>query len=176
MSHFTRRRLFDGLVLALAADTALAQLGERYCPGNPNSTGVGSTLSASGSTDVALNNLDLRCQDLPPNALGYFIVARDRGFAANPAGSAGNLCLGPPVGRILQSLQSAGAAGSATFRPDLMNIPQPGGPIAVAAGERLRFQFWHRDTLAGGAAGSNFSEGLDVRFNAACTGAAWSAG
>ncbi len=42
-------------------------------------------------------------------------------------------------------------------------MPQPAGPVAVVAGETRHFQCWFRDSV-GGAATSNFSDGLSLLF------------
>jgi hypothetical protein len=43
-------------------------------------------------------------------------------------------------------------------------FPQPNGTVPVMAGETWSFQCWHRD-VAGGAATSNFSEGVSLTFS-----------
>lgn len=148
----------------IGASVSSAQIGTPYCTANANSTGVSSVISASGSTDVAQNNVTLACASLPLNAFGYFIVSRLQGFVANPAGSAGNLCVSGNIGRYSLNILNSGALGQVSLPINLQNIPHPTTPFAVVGGDTLNFQYWHRDGLPGGAATSNFSRGLEIAF------------
>ena len=87
------------------------------------------------------------------------------GFVANPGGSQGDLCLGSPTGRYVGAgqIQNSGAAGTFSLALDLTQTPLPSGIGAIASGELWRFQAWHRDTF-GGAATSNFTDGLEIAF------------
>ena len=83
----------------------------------------------------------------------------------NPGGSAGNICLGGSVGRAVGgAILNTGATGSITAVANLTAMPQPTGPVAVAAGETWSFQAWHRDAV-GGMTTSNFTNGLEITFN-----------
>jgi len=148
----------------LGASAASAQLGTPYCAANPNSTGVTSLISASGSTDVAQNDVTLACASLPLNTFGYFIVSRTQSFVANPAGSAGNLCVGGSIGRYSLNVLNSGATGQVSLPINLTSIPHPTTPFAVMGGDTLNFQYWHRDGVPGSPATSNFSRGLEVLF------------
>jgi hypothetical protein len=151
----------------LGAGSASAQLGTPYCTANVNSTGVISLISASGSTDVAQNNVTLACASLPLNSFGYFIVSRTQSFVANPAGSSGNLCIGGNIGRYSLNILNSGPGGQVSLPIDLTSIPHPTTPFAVVGGDTLNFQYWHRDGVPGGPATSNFSRGLEVAFTGA---------
>ncbi|MEZ6017479.1 MAG: hypothetical protein R3F49_20360 [Planctomycetota bacterium] len=146
---------------------ASAQIGTTYCTANANSTGSPSAISATGSTDVALNNVTLACAGLPNNSFGFFIASRDQAFVANPGGSTGNLCLGGSIGRYSLNIVNSGATGQVSLAIDLMSIPHPTTPFGVAAGDTVNFQYWHRDAAQGGGATSNFSAGLEVTFTGA---------
>ena len=142
-----------------------AQVGVNYCSATPNSTGATATIAGSGSASVAQNDLTLASASLPQNAAAYFLCSRSRGFVPNPGGSAGNLCLGGAIGRrVGGAIVSSGTAGAVSVLADLTALPQPGGAVVVQAGETWNFQCWYRDSLAGGAATSNFSDGLLVLF------------
>ena len=152
---------FDNLVL-----DGVGSIGTRYCsPGATNSTGSPSSISASGTVTVAENNLVLIAEDLPLNAFGFFLTSQSQGFVANPGGSDGNLCLGGSIGRYVGPGQivNSGATGSFALPLDLTRTPTPTGLVAIAAGETWNFQAWHRDAV-GGAATSNFTDGLEVQF------------
>ncbi len=137
-----------------------------YCMANPNSTGAAAVISATGSAIVANNDVALVATNMPAFAFGFFLVSSAQGFVANPAGSAGNLCLSGGIGRYVGpgQIQQADASGAFSLAIDLANTPQPNGSISIAAGEVWNFQAWHRD---GGPAGptSNFTDGLEVTFN-----------
>jgi formylglycine-generating enzyme required for sulfatase activity len=161
----TQSRITLLVALTLACTGfAQAQIGTNYCTANPNSTGATGVMSASGSTNVLVNDLTLACSNLPPSSLGYFLVSRTQGFIANPAGSAGNLCLGAPIGRYSSAVQAASAAGTVSMRADLAHVPNSTSTTAVVPGETLNFQYWHRDSATGGGATSNFGDGLEVLF------------
>ena len=140
-------------------------VGVAYCPSNANSTGVPSMISATGSVAVADNDLTLSATDLPTSSFGLFLVSRTQGFDANPAGSAGNLCLGGEVGRFDGSgrVMDSGALGVIDLTIDLTAIPQRVGFEATVAGDQWNFQLWHRDSSPSGPT-SNFTNGLQIDF------------
>jgi len=139
------------------------RFGDSYCSANANSAGSESSIEAYGSPILAENNALLICSDLPQNVLGYFVVSSTQAFVANPAGSAGNLCVGGNIGRYAGNVLSSGNAGFTSLRLDLTSIPQPMGAVAAQPGEEWNFQFWHRDTGGQGSV-SNFSRGMAVTF------------
>ena len=140
-------------------------LGTRYCgPAVVNSSGAAAVISATGSAVVALDDLSLHASDVARNAFSYFLASRTQGFVANAGGSQGNLCLGGAIGRnVGGQVVNSGATGSVTVLAPLGTMPQPLGPVAVLAGETWHFQCWFRDSV-GGAATSNFSDGLSLLF------------
>ncbi|MEM9382167.1 MAG: hypothetical protein AAGB93_19585 [Planctomycetota bacterium] len=142
--------------------TVFPLVGEQVCPGVSNSTGRPSTLCAVGSTVAADNDLTLYVVDLPPSSVGYFVTAPTRGFAANPGGSQGNLCLDVP-GRYSTNVLMT-FDGFTNDQLDLTNVPVAGGgSTALVAGDTQLWQFWHRDS-SGGMAVSNFSSAIEVTF------------
>ncbi|MEM6676130.1 MAG: hypothetical protein AAF726_24990 [Planctomycetota bacterium] len=140
-----------------------ASVGSNYCAANPNSTGLASTMDASGTASLASNDLTLESTNLPPTAFAFYIVSRMQGFAPGAGGSAGNLCVAGAIGRYVGpgQLQQADARGSISLAIDLTSVPQPNGPVAAIAGEQWNFQAWHRDSV-GGAPTSNFTDGLAI--------------
>ncbi|MEM9378784.1 MAG: serine hydrolase [Planctomycetota bacterium] len=136
-----------------------------YCSANANSTGQIGLAAASGSNYILSNDLVLRALQLPNDTFGFLLVSTQEGFAANPGGSAGNLCLGGGIGRYQNAIQSTGTTGQLSLSIDLGAIPRPSGPdFAVEPGETLRFQWWHRDSSSAGSPTSNFTNGLRVTF------------
>lgn len=143
-------------------DQAFPLVGEQVCAGVTNSTGRPSTLCAVGSNTASDNDLTLYVIDLPANSVGYFVTAPTRGFAANPGGSLGNLCLDVPGRYSTNVLQTFN--GFTNDPIDLTDVPVAGGgSTALMAGDTQLWQFWHRDS-SGGMAVSNFSSAIEVTF------------
>ncbi|MEM1450669.1 MAG: hypothetical protein AAF957_20610 [Planctomycetota bacterium] len=140
-------------------------IGTRYCMAEPNSAGDIGLVSAFGLNTPASNDLTLVASELPPGAVGYFLVSMDQGFVANAGGSSGNLCLSGAIGRYVAPGQVKGRdfAGEIALPIDLTAIPAPTGAVSVQAGETWNFQLWHRDQGAMGAT-SNFTRALSVSF------------
>ncbi len=132
------------------------------CSVTANSTGAPSNIRGVGSAVRADNQLSIEVTGLPANSFGYLNTSSTAGFTANPAGSAGNLCLGGAIGRYVDQIQQSDGAGLITTDLDLASIPQPTGPVSASAGETWYFQLWHRDSSSGGAPTSNFSASLSV--------------
>ncbi|MEA5547676.1 formylglycine-generating enzyme family protein, partial [Limnoraphis robusta CCNP1324] len=123
---------------------------------------------------INANRLTLVAADLPANQFGLFFTGRTQGFVANPGGSVGNLCMSGSIGRYQGPGQvlDSGAAGRIELAVDLALTPEGAGFVQVLAGETWNFQAWFRDFGAGGGATSNFSDALEVPFNASCAGCA----
>lgn len=142
-------------------------LGTSYCgPAVVNSSGSPASIIAAGSPVVASNDVTLSTSNMPVNAFGFFITSQTQGFAGNPGGSEGNLCLGGAVGRYVGpgQIQNSGPSGTISLALDLTMVPQPNGSVAVIAGETWNFQAWMRDISATGNPTSNFSDGLQIVF------------
>lgn len=139
-------------------------VGTSFCTAVPNSTGQAGLMSATGSANVADNNLTLLASRLPAG-FGIFVVSRDQGFTSVP-NSVGNLCLSGIIGRYqMQSeIFQVNANGLGSLMLDLQEIPQANALVAVVPGDTWRFQAWHRDVVAGTAT-SNFTAGLEIVFN-----------
>jgi hypothetical protein len=134
----------------------------RYCDNAaPNSTGVPGTVSAAGSTLVDDQYLRLTAESLPQDSFGYFILSETQGFAANPGGSQGDICLGGTIGRLLAQVTSSGSDGAITIDFDMDALPNTLQP-AVAPGDAWNFQLWYRD--ANPTATSNFTDAITVMF------------
>ena len=150
--------------LAKVTTTTLGAIGEPYCgPAVPNSTGASGTTAATGSIDLALGELRLVAESLPPGQVGYFLASRTQQITPVVPNSIGTLCLGGEIGRFVGPGQvgAADAFGRLRLQADPAAIPSPSlGSVAIVAGERWNFQAWHRDSLGG----SNFTEGLTVQY------------
>ncbi len=151
--------------ISLEMGIASGPIGTNYCAANPNSTGATGVMGATGSADVASNDLTLTANDLPPLSFGFFITGPASGFVQNPGGSAGNLCLGGGIGRYVGpgQIQNSGVAGSIELLIDNTMVPTPLGFVSIAVGETRFFQLWHRDNDMGMPV-SNFTDGLEITF------------
>ena len=140
-------------------------VGTTYCAANTNSTGAIANMGGAGSDVAADNNLTLNTSNLPANSFAFYLAGQVQGFAANPGGSQGNLCLSGSIGRYVGpgQIQQANAAGTISLAIDLTQVPQPTGFVSAAAGDTWNFQAWYRDAI-GGSATSNFTDGLSVTF------------
>ena len=136
-----------------------------YCtPTTNNSTGAPGLLSAEGSFDVALDDLMIHADQLPPGQATLFLVSRTQGFVANPGGSFGNLCLGGQVGRFNAQVTFVDAGGRASLDVPLTALPEGAASVAAQPGETWNFQAWHRDLFFGTPI-SNLTDGLSITFD-----------
>lgn len=161
----TYRRTLSSFALAgaLLCTAASAQIGTIYCAGAANSTGSPSVMTATGSTDVAQNDVTLTVTNLPTNQFGLFITSLTPANVPNAGGSNGTLCIGGNFGRFNSNLVNSGSTGSVDIDLDLTSIPNSTMLFAVMPGETHHFQLWHRDTAAPGF--SNFSPGVEITFD-----------
>ena len=152
----------DSLEVSVGASGGV---GSNYCTANANSTGQTGLITGLGSASVAANNLTLEASQLPNNAFGYFLTSSTQANTPNPGGSVGVLCLGGNIGRYTGpgQIQNTGTSGEFDLLINLTQIPTPTGFVAAVVGQTRSFQAWHRDSV-GGAAVSNFTNGLEVTF------------
>jgi len=133
--------------------------GTNYCSTNPNSTGVEASISASGSSTVASNDLSLLASDVPPGRFGYFLMSETQGFIPLFSGSQGNFCLGSPFVRFAQQGMTANASGELMLNVDYFSLPN--GSF-ILPGDTWNFQAWFRDQNPGNT--SNTTDGLEIQF------------
>ncbi len=137
-------------------------IGTNYCgPAVPNSSGFPAVMGATGSDQVAANDVTLTASILPTNQFGYFLTSQTAGFIANPGGAQGNLCLGGTMGRYSAFLQNSGSAGSFQLTIDLTNMPPP-AQSSVLPGDTWNYVAWFRDKNPTNT--SNFTDGLSILF------------
>ncbi len=130
-----------------------------YCVGASNSVGSGAHAGASGSTSVADNSLQLYCWACPPSQFGIFFYGPNQ---VQLAFGDGYRCVGGSLYRF--GVQQTSIWGDVMNAVDLTNPPAPSGQ--VTAGSTWNYQFWYRDSTAGGGgpAGYNLSDGVSVTF------------
>ncbi|MEM9380571.1 MAG: hypothetical protein AAGB93_11530 [Planctomycetota bacterium] len=151
---------------AVLLETQSPVVGSQYCDATENSTGKSAWILARWRNPpraVAGGMIDLECVDAPENSFGHFLCSLDSGFVANPAGSAGNLCLQGSIGRFNRpgEVLDSGVVGEFELRVDSTSFPSPSGTTTVVAGQTWYFQTWFRDF----GPTSNFSNGVQVTFD-----------
>ncbi len=118
---------------------------ERCAPAPVNSTGMSGVLTATGSAVLAENHVTLTASGLPPGAPALLLVSPGGGGSIDPLSGAGDLCIGVPFGRDLQSAGAADGAGRIDFPIDLGSLPIFGGTQAAQPGETWFFQSLYSD-------------------------------
>ena len=127
------------------------------CDGEPNSTGVASSLELLGTSTASANDLELAARQLPVNVFGYYLMSDSA--ASIPVGL-GTLCLGSTVYRYNNNVLNSGPSGTVRFPLDLNQLAD--GQAAMV-GDTQIFQLWHRDAVTG-IVSSNFSGAVAVTF------------
>ncbi|MAG63444.1 hypothetical protein CMO84_07975 [Candidatus Woesearchaeota archaeon] len=145
----------------LNARQSLDPLYERYCKAEPNSTGVGSVITASGNSSVIEGDLRLTASLMPTQVFGYFLVSETKGLIPGAGGSQGNLCLTGTVGRYVQQIKNSGATGSFRIPVNLSAIPIWPNQ-AILPGETWHFSAWYRDKNPDPT--SNFTDAISITF------------
>ena len=129
--------------------------------GCANSTGSGALLSATGTLDVAADDLVLTMSHAPAGKLG--LVYMGGGVSDAPFGD-GLGCVAPGVSRVLRfPAQTIDGSGSLTLGPGIIAASQAMG-CPIGSSETRRFQAWYRDPSGPCGIGSNYSQALLVRF------------
>ncbi|MEM1448212.1 MAG: hypothetical protein AAF957_03275 [Planctomycetota bacterium] len=140
-------------------------IGTNYCMANVNSTGVAASISATGSTAVADNDVTLSVTSLPADSFSLFQVSATQGFTPNFGGGEGNLCLGGTIGSYRTEVQDSGASGQVSLSLDLTAVPLASG-TSVMVGDTYNWTCWFRDTASmGGGATTNFSDATSITFD-----------
>ena len=118
-----------------------------------NSTGVGATLSGTGSTVVANDDLVLHVFFGPANKTALFLQG---GSAISAPFWDGIRCAGGPVVRLQAITLNASGAGDSSI-----SIATRGG---VVPGDSRIYQSWFRDPQGPCASGANISAGLSIAW------------
>ncbi len=154
----------QGLVDAWILRTSNAAI-DLYChSATSNSAGSPAQIQAWGSNVLGSNSLRIGANSLPPQTFGYFLTSQTQGFVPQVGGSQGTLCLSGNIGRINGPGQvlDSGPNGCILLDVDLLQIPQPSGPIAIQVGETWNFQAWYRDHNP--LPTSNLSDAITLTF------------
>lgn len=136
--------------------------GTSYCDATDNSTNAPATMSATGSPQVADNDVELTVTNLPNNQFGYFIASQGSNQIFPVANSQGRLCIaGSAQARFNASLSNSGGNGTISAMIDITAIPA-NPTVSAVPGDTWNFQLWYRDLNPGPV--SNFSKALSLSF------------
>jgi gingipain R len=130
-----------------------------FCTAGINSTNAVAAIGMSGSSSVSAADMALTVTGGVPGNKGLFFYASDTGSL--PFGN-GTLCVngnGNGTYRLVPAVTIA-SDGTASDVVDYAALPAGG---QITPGSTWYFQFWYRDP-AGGGAGFNLSDGLEVTF------------
>lgn len=126
-----------------------------YCVLTPNSAGPGGVMAQSGSLSIGANNFVLNASGVPFSTIGLFFYSQTQ---AQIAFGNGTRCIGGTIIRL--PLVSADSFGLVTYPVNFNALVAPG---VIAPGIDWNFQYWFRDSAAGGS-NFNLTNGLHVRF------------
>lgn len=131
--------------------------------GCTNSTGVGATLYASGSSSVLADDLELHATGLPQQQLSLLVMG---GVEAGATIGDGLLLIEAGAPGLWRFPAMSSASGSVVQGPGLAAFSQAtfGASGQIAAGQTWYFQTWFRDPLGPCGGGSNWTNGLSVQF------------
>lgn len=128
---------------------------QNYCTAMVNSSGAAASMGSGGTSSHFQNDLVLFADLCPSTQFGLFFFGP--GQSSVPV-SDGTLCVGGSLVRL--PVVQTDAFGSASFALDNQNLPVG---AEINPGDTYNFSFWFRDP-PGGPGGSNFADGLEVKF------------
>ncbi|MEL6715111.1 MAG: hypothetical protein AAFP86_15120, partial [Planctomycetota bacterium] len=148
----------DGCLETIA--TYEPSVSARTCGAHPTSEGKRAELDLVGSFRRADDRTTFVARGMPAGVLALPVFGQTPGFTAHPGGSAGDLCIGQPLVRLLHEAGPVDAAGAFSFAVDV-----DGGLLGavVPVGTPTYWQLWFRDFTAGGQPTSNFTNGAVMR-------------
>ncbi len=123
-----------------------------YCTGKVNSLGLVPSLSTTGTTSLARQDLHLVCQNGGIASANGIHFWSDAGPASVPF-LGGTLCAQPPI--VRGPLHFYDASGT-------VDVPIP--VVAADVGKTRWFQFWFRDSTHPDGTGTGLSGGAQVTF------------
>jgi hypothetical protein len=158
---------------------ALAPNASQYCSCGANSPcgnidrfggcqhqfGYGAILSACGSGDELIDDLELHTTSLPPNKFGFVFMSTAQSSVPTFNGIR---CVGgggAPLFRF--PIQNAGAIGRIVQGPGIVAWSQGHFPPAgrIAGNQTWNFQTWFRDPMGMCGATTNYSSAVQVAFH-----------
>ncbi|MBK8178254.1 MAG: hypothetical protein IPK67_05040 [Planctomycetes bacterium] len=127
-----------------------------------NSTGLGGTMGPTGSTSVALDDLQLNLGRLPANKPSIVIMSPN--VDTPTIFGDGALCLSAPIYRYFGL--SANGSGQVTFGPGLIGWANTHFPPLgnIAPGSTMHFQGWYRDPPGPCGTFKNLTNAVRINF------------
>lgn len=127
--------------------------------------GYGAILSACGSGDELIDDLELHTTSLPPNKFGFVFMSTAQ---SSVTAFNGIRCVGgggAPLFRF--HIQNAGAIGRIVQGPGIVAWSQGHFPLAgrIAGNQTWNFQTWFRDPMGQCGATTNYSNAVQVAFH-----------
>ena len=129
-----------------------------------NSTGLGGTISASGTSSHAADDLILTATQLPANTPVIWIAAI---ASQRTVLNDGLLCLAPGGLKIIRTLTTASSdEGVTTLGPGIVqaSIDNPVAVAEIFPGSTWNFQAFYRDTSSTCGGMSNLTNAIQVTF------------
>jgi hypothetical protein len=129
-----------------------------------NSTGVGATLAAAGSSSVAQDELYFEARNLQPGKSAMLFMALGQGQAI--LGDGLRMVTASGVGFFRYPLRQSGVDGSFFEGPGLVALSQQRFPPQghLLPGSLWNFQCWYRDAGGPCGQGTNLTNALEVMF------------
>jgi hypothetical protein len=127
--------------------------------GCANSTGSGARLEGFNSSSVALDDLTLRCTQLPIAQWG--LVFRGSAMVGPLPFGDGYRCAGGTIRRL--GVQNSGFFGEFNYGPGIV-AASTATTVPILAGSTWNFQAWYRNTAGPCLNGFNLSNALAVTF------------
>jgi hypothetical protein len=130
--------------------------------GCANSTGMGASLDASGSTSWEADDLVLTATHMPANKLGIWMLSS---VQVQTVLGDGLRCVGNPFHRF--GAFNSGPAGAASKGPGIIGSACSTLPpsFCIHVGATWNFQVWYRNLSGPCGAGSNLSNAMEVAFS-----------
>jgi hypothetical protein len=127
--------------------------------------GYGAILSACGSGDELLDDLELHTTSLPPNKFGFVFMSTAQSSVPTFNGLR---CVGGGGAPLFRyPIQNAGALGRFVRGPGIVAWSQSHFPLAgrIAGNQTWNFQTWFRDPMGECSATTNYSNAVTVAFH-----------
>ncbi len=127
-----------------------------------NSTGVGATLGAAGSSSVALDELRLEARKLQPNKSAILFMGA--GVGQTVLGDGLRVVSSASSGFYRYGVMQSNSEGAA-LRADIISRSQLFPPTGrIQPGSVWNFQCWYRDPAGPCGAGTNVTNALEIVF------------
>lgn len=153
---------FDGLTdirgAVLESQDAIQDGFGTACRALDTENGAPAWIAMTGSGSIGAPH-QLTLMGMTANQFGYVLVSQTTASVTFPGGSAGRLCLGGDVGRMVDQVMGTGSDGWFAVNVDTLAVAQPTGSVSILPGQTWYFQGWFRDSGS-----SNFTDSVGAVF------------